>query len=72
VVYTATLTAELRDEAESTADSVRRLVEQLGGTATIAGTVLTAHPGPDAFAGERLMRHLQKDPLVVPESVGWS
>jgi hypothetical protein len=73
VAYRGTLTAELRDANPHTHDSVRRLVEHLGGeVVTISGSTLTARPGPERSAGELLMRHLQADPHVVPESGGWS
>lgn len=70
-MYSGTLTVELRDKADSTIDATR-LVEYLGGEViSLSGTTLTARPGPDRFSGERLMRHVQADPHVIPESVGW-
>lgn len=70
---TGVLTAELRDANPHTHDSVRRLVEQCGGeVVSIGGTHLKARPGLTRSAGELLMRHVQKDPAVIPESVGRS
>jgi hypothetical protein len=72
-MYGGTLTAELRDANPHTHDSVRRLVEHVGGeVVSVSGTTLTARPAPTGSGGELLMRHLQADPNVVPESVGWS
>ncbi len=72
-MYWGTLTAELRDANPHTHDSVRRLVEHVGGeVVSVNGTRLVARPAPAHSGGELLMRHLQVDPLVVPESVGWS
>jgi hypothetical protein len=72
VTYSGVLTAELRDASEGTHDAIRRLVEQCGGEVlSIGGTTLKAQPGPAVFAGEHLMRHVQADPAVIPESVGW-
>jgi hypothetical protein len=71
--YWGTLSAELRDDADSTRDAVARLVACYGGeVVSIDGTHLKASPGLDRSAGELLMRHLQGDPHVIPESVGWS
>lgn len=71
--YAGTLTAELRDANPHTQDAVRRLVAHVGGkVVSVSSTKLTAHPAPSRSGGELLMRHLQADPNVVPESVGWS
>lgn len=71
--YTGVLTAELRDANPHTHDAIRRLVAQCGGEMlSIEGTTLKARPAPTRSGGELLMRHLQVDPLVIPESVGWT
>lgn len=67
------LIAELRDTNPHTHDAIRRLVMQCGGqVVSIEGTTLKARPAPTRSGGELLMRHLQVDPLVIPESVRWS
>jgi hypothetical protein len=72
VSYRGVLSAELRDANPHTHDSVRRLVEHVGGEVlSIEGTTLKARPGITHSAGELLMRHIQKDPAVVSESVAW-
>jgi hypothetical protein len=43
-----------------------------GQLVSIEGTTLKARPAPTRSGGELLMRHLQVDPLVIPESVRWS
>jgi hypothetical protein len=73
VSYEGVLRAELRDDAAHTHDAVRRLVEHFDGeVVSVSGTRLEARPAPARSAGELLMRHLQADPNVVPESVAWS
>jgi hypothetical protein len=72
VAYWGTLTAELRDANPHTHDAMRRLVEHVGGeVVSVSGTKLVARPAPTRSGGEQLMRHLQVDPLVIPESVSW-
>jgi hypothetical protein len=67
------LTAELRNNNPHLVDSVTGLVEHCGGeVVSVSGTTLVARPAPARSGGELLMRHLQADPNVVPESVGWS
>ena len=69
----ADLTAELRNDSPNLVASVRGLVEHCGGeVVSVKGTTLKARPDPTRSGGELLMRHLQADPNVVPESVGWS
>jgi hypothetical protein len=66
------LTAELRDANPHLVDSVRGLVEHCGGeVVSVSGTTLVARPAPTRSGGELLMRHLQADPNVIPESVAW-
>ena len=73
MAYRGVLTAELRDANPHTHDSVRRLVEHLGGeVVSDSGTTLTARSAPTRSGGELLMRHVQADPNVVPASVGWT
>ena len=72
MTYSGVLTAELRDANPHTHDAIRRLVAQCGGeVVSIEGTALRARPGIAHSAGELLMRHVQKDPAVVSESVAW-
>jgi hypothetical protein len=72
-MYRSTLTAELRDANPHTHDAVRRLVEHVGGeVVSVDGTTLAARPAPTRSGGELLMRHLQADPNVIPESVVWT
>lgn len=73
VTYTGVLTVELRDANPHLIDSVKRLVEHVGGEmVSVSGTTLRARPAPTHSGGELLMRHLQADPNVIPESVGWT
>jgi hypothetical protein len=67
------LTAELRDASEGTHDSVRGLVQHVGGEViSLGGTTLKARPAATRSGGELLMRHVQADPLIIAESVSWS
>ena len=71
--YRGRLTVELRNDNSHLVDSVRRLVEHCGGeVGSITGTHLVAHSAPTRSGGELLMRHLQADPNVIPESAGWT
>lgn len=72
MVYGGTLRVELRNDNPNLIASVRGLVEHCGGqVASVNGTTLTARPAPTSSGGELLMRHLQADPNVIPESVAW-
>jgi hypothetical protein len=73
VSYRGVLRAELRDANPHTHDAVRRLVEHVGGKViSLSGAQLEARPAPAHSGGELLMRHLQADPNVIRDSVGWS
>jgi hypothetical protein len=73
VGYGGVLAAELRDANPHTHDAIQRLVVYCGGeVVSINGTTLVARPAPTNSGGELLMRHVLKDPAVIPETVAWS
>jgi hypothetical protein len=43
-----------------------------GEVVSINGTTLVARRAPTNSGGELLMRHVLKDPAVIPETVAWS